>query len=218
MSNQEMFDKIMSNLLGDSETFDKWDALQPADSDYMLFSPTAVGYNSTAEQIYLFQNLLIGFTPESSILDIGCGRADMRKFINELYDISPIYTGVDLNPLMSDAAKRKYDYDIIVGNFETTKFENHDWVVASGVFTERRCETEQEDMQRILDNIDQMYQLANSVVSFNLLSPINTKQYDGFFYVHPGLILDILIEKYQYVLVRHNYSKDVFTVTINKTK
>jgi hypothetical protein len=34
--------------------------------------------------------------------------------------------------------------------------------------------------------------------------------------VHPGLIMDMLLEKYQFVNIRHNYSKDIYTVTIYK--
>ena len=61
-----------------------------------------------------------------------------------------------------------------------------------------------------------MYSLANNVVSFNMLSPIGNEVVDGFFYVHPGLIMDMLIEKYRYVTVKNNYSEDVYTVTIYK--
>jgi hypothetical protein len=91
-----------------------------------------------------------------------------------------------------------------------------DWVVASGVFTQRRCETEDQDLQKLFNDIAILYNTANNAVAFNLLSPINTQHHQGFFYVHPGLIMDMLIEKYQSVIVRHNYSKDVYTVTIYK--
>ena len=107
---------------------------------------------------------------------------------------------------------------LIAGAFETTKLEMHDWVVASGIFTPRRSETEGDDLIKLMDDIDILYKLANNVVSFNLLTPINTTHHDGFFYVHPGLILDMLIEKYQDVSVYHNYSDDVYTVLIYKYK
>lgn len=218
MDVNELTNKILNNLQNTSEQYQLWDSLTPTDPDYMMYHPAAVGYNTTAEQIYLFQNLLLSLPPGSSVLDLGCGRGDMCNFINEFHNIPCIYTGIDQNPLMKSLAKQKYDYDIIIGNFEQEKLNNHDWVVASGVFTERRCETESEDFDKLLKNVEMMYDLANSSVAFNLLSPINTKHYDGFFYVHPGLIMDMLIEKYQYVTVRHNYSNDVYSVIINKTK
>ena len=67
-----------------------------------------------------------------------------------------------------------------------------------------------------MDNVDKLYDAATQVVSFNLLNPINTTHHQGFFYVHPGLILDMLIEKYRYVNLRNNYSPDVYTITIYK--
>ena len=60
--------------------------------------------------------------------------------------------------------------------------------------------------------------IINQIVSFNLLNPINNTLHEGFFYVHPGLVMDMLIEKYQYVTVRNNYSKDVYTVLIYKNQ
>ena len=70
--------------------------------------------------------------------------------------------------------------------------------------------------KKVFEDIDIMYNTATNVVSFNLLSPINTTHHEGFFYVHPGLMLDMLIEKYQNVVLRHNYSPDVYTVLIYK--
>lgn len=198
------------------EQYQRWDTLTPTDSDYMLYSPYPVGYNTTNEQLYLFQNLLVGYNPELSILDIGCGRADMANFIRNFYGATSIYNGIDHNPLMSDIAKQKYDIDIKTGAFETATLSKADWVVASGVFTQRRCDTEDKDLQKLFKDIDQLYELANTTVAFNLLSPIRNTHHEGFFYVHPGLIMDMLIEKYRFVTVRHNYSNDVYTVTIFK--
>lgn len=212
MNSNELESKISDVLLHKSE----YDTLSAEDPEYMLYSPHPVGYNSISEQNQLFLHVLSGFNPNQSILDIGCGRADMAKFIEDFYGKSAIYAGIDHNPIMHDLAKQKYGYDTIIGAFETTELVKHDWVVASGVFTQRRCETEEQDFNKLLEDVDLMYNTANSVVSFNLLSPINTYHHEGFFYVHPGLILDMLIEKYQYVSIKNNYSKDVYTITIYK--
>jgi len=117
---------------------------------------------------------------------------------------------------MVDLAKQKYNIKCQLGAFETAKLPKTDWVVSNGVFTPRRCETEDADLQKLFEDIDILYQSANVAVSFNLLNPINNTHYEGFFYVHPGLVLDMLIEKYQNVILRNNYSKDVYTVTIYK--
>lgn len=217
LNNQQEFQDKISNMLSNpDEEKQRWDSLEPTDPDYMMHSPKPVGYHDTNEQHFMFQNLLVGYNPTLTILDVGCGRADMCNFITEFFNEVPAYTGIDHNPLMADLAKQKYGYDIISGAFETTKLTKHDWVVAAGLFTQRRCSSEDEDLKKLFDDIDILFQTANSVVSFNLLSPIRNKHHDGFFYVHPGLIMDLLIEKYRYVTVRHNYSNDVYTVLIYK--
>ena len=215
MNPEELTEKITENL-SSSDQFDKWDALQATHKDYMMYSPKPVGYNTTAEHRYLMQNLLIGFY-DNSILDIGCGRADLYDFLQNFYpDSNFTYHGIDHNPVMTDLAKQKYDIDCMIGAFETAELPKSEWVVANGIFTPRRCETEDEDLRKLFEDIEILYQTATNTVSFNLLNPINTVHHEGFFYVHPGLVLDMLIEKYQNVVLRNNYSKDIYTVQIYK--
>ena len=210
-----MYQESLTNmLLEDSE----YDNLSPSNENYMLYSPIPVGYSSISEQQYIFQNLIIGYDPEIfTILDIGAGRGDLFNFIKQLHNDKIIsYKGLDHNKIMCNLAKEKYDINIQNKSFESAELSSTDWVVASGFFTQRRSETEDEDLRKLFSDVDKMYSIANNCVSFNLLSPIGNELADGFFYVHPGLIMDMLIEKYQYVTVRNNYSNDVYTVTIYK--
>jgi len=217
MNQEELTEKITDNL-NSNDQFDKWDTLTVNDSEYMLHSPAPVGYNTTAEQRYLMQNLLIGWYNES-ILDIGCGRADLYGFIKDFYnDASFTYHGIDHNPIMTTLAKQKYDVDCLTNPFESAKLPTAAWVIANGVFTPRRCESEDADLRKLFDDIDILYKQATVALTFNLLNPIKNTHFEGFFYVHPGLVLDMLIEKYQNVVLRNNYSKDVYTVTIYKTQ
>jgi len=219
MDVKQVTDKILQNLTNSADNYERWDALTPTDADYLMYSPLPVGYNTTAEQRFLMQNLLVGFNG-GSLLDIGCGRCDLYAVAQELAALNDdmvFYSAIDHNPVMTQLAEEKWGLtDISVGAFETAKFNPYDWVVASGVFTQRRCQTENEDLTKLFDDIDIMYNIAKQVVSFNLLNPINTTHHEGFLYVHPGLMLDMLIEKYQYVTIRNNYSRDVYTVNIYK--
>jgi hypothetical protein len=215
MDINDLTNKILDNL-----TNANWqDSLDPTDPQYMMHSPLPVGYNTTAEQRFLMQNLLIGYNG-GSLLDIGCGRCDLYAVAREFASLnndSVLYNAIDHNPIMTQLGEQKWGLkNILVGAFETAKFNPHEWVVASGVFTQRRCKTENEDLMKLFDDIDILYSISTQVVSFNLLNPINTTQHEGFLYVHPGLIMDMLIEKYQFVTIRNNYSKDVFTVNIYK--
>ena len=219
MDKDELTNLIIDNLSNSNEDQVRYDALDALDTDYMMYSPIPVGYNTTAEQRFLMQNLLIGFAG-GSLLDIGCGRCDLYNVANELASLNNdvvLYDGIDHNPSMTQLGEQKWGLDDVrVGAFETAKLDSREWVVASGVFTQRRCATEDDDLKKLFDDIDILYNLSTQVVSFNLLNPINNTHHEGFFYVHPGLVMDMLIEKYQYVTVRNNYSKDVYTVLIYK--
>ena len=219
MDKEQLKQRIMDNLINSNADMDRWDSLDPTDSDYMMYSPTPVGYNTTTEQRFLMQNLLVGFAG-GSLLDIGCGRCDLYGVANELAALNNdivLYNAIDHNPIMTQLGEQKWGLDkVSVGAFETAKLNKHEWVVASGLFTQRRCETEDDDLRKLFTDIDILYNLSTQVVSFNLLNPINTQHHEGFFYTHPGLVMDMLIEKYQFVNIRCNYSKDVYTVIIYK--
>jgi hypothetical protein len=160
----------------------------------------------------------LDFSPRVRQLLQDCGnRPIVRMFVRRDPIESAINTALNVISMGSwNSLKQKYGYDTITGAFETTKLNKHDWVVASGVFTQRRCDTEDKDLQKLFKDIELLYDIAGSVVAFNLLSPINNQHHEGFFYVHPGLVMDMLIEKYRYVTVRHNYANDVYTVLIYK--
>ena len=219
MDKDELTNLIIDNLSNSNEDQVRYDALDALDTDYMMYSPIPVGYNTTAEQRFLMQNLLIGFAG-GSLLDIGAGRCDLYGVASELALLNGdivLYDAIDHNPIMTQLGEQKWGLTgIRVGAFETAKLEPREWVVASGVFTQRRCATEDADLKKLFDDIDILYKLSTQVVSFNLLNPINNTHHEGFFYVHPGLVMDMLIEKYQYVTIRNNYSKDVYTVLIYK--
>jgi len=207
---------ILSGQLG--EDIIKADSLPPSDSEYLKNSPRAVGFESTQEQMNLFLNLLFGYNPDTdNITDVGAGRADLYGFIKDFYGVEPSYYGFEQNPMLVDAAAEKWGVSLDNRNFnEMAELPQKNWVVANAFFFQRRHEKEDEDLNYLLDAVDKMYKSASTAVSFNLLSPINNEIHDGHFYVHPGLILDMMIEKYQLVSIKHNYSNSIYTVTIYK--
>jgi hypothetical protein len=219
MEKQALVDNILKNLTNSDQTYQIWDSLTSDNPDYMMYSPHPVGYNTTAEQRFLMQNLLVGFDG-GSLLDIGCGRCDLYGVAQEIAALNNeivLYRGIDHNPIMTQIGEQKWGLEKInIGAFETAKLDPCEWVVASGLFTQRRCETENDDLTKLFNDIDILYSLSSKIISFNLLNPINTTHHDGFFYVHPGLVLDMLIEKYKFVTTRCNYSPDVYTVLIYK--
>lgn len=95
--------------------------------DYML-TPEFVGYTTLEDQhnIYNFAcRELENIGPEDgvvSILDVGAGRGDLKKYLNILYGDQIKYTGIDSNPLMIELSDHMNDANIILGDFMTYDF------------------------------------------------------------------------------------------------
>jgi SAM-dependent methyltransferase len=207
---QELEQSLIEQLTQSHE----YDSIEPTDAAFLLYSPKPIGYNTTNEQRYVFTNLVSGFDG-TSITDIGCGRADLYDHLSSTTGVT-VYNGIDHNPSMTQLAKQRYNIDCVTSAFENIDIPSASWVVACSVFTQRRCETEDADLIKLFNDVDKLYNAAENVVAFNLLSPIGNEIIDGFFYAHPGLVLDMLIEKYKNVTVRHNYSEFLYTVIIYK--
>jgi SAM-dependent methyltransferase len=126
MDKDELTNKIIDNLSNSNEEQMRWDALDVTDPDYMMHSPIPVGYNTTTEQRFLMQNLLIGFAG-GSLLDIGCGRCDLYGVASELAALNGdivLYDAIDHNPIMTQLGEQKWGLnDIRVGAFETAKLD-----------------------------------------------------------------------------------------------
>lgn len=215
--------KVVNILMGQhDEDIQTADALESKDPEYLTKSPLPLGYDTTADQLNLYMNLLFGYNPSAdSIMDVGAGRGDLFGFIKDFYETpagsDPIYYGFDRNPNLVDIAQNKWGVSLDTRDIDDMKsLPSKNWVVAAGFFFERRREKEDDDLNYLLEVVDKMYNAATTAVSFNLRSPINNEIQEGQFYVHPGLIMDMMIEKYQHVTVKHNYSNSIYTVTIYK--
>lgn len=218
MSIFEGLQERIQDLFGTKKE-NKFDTLSPVDdSDYLMNSPIPVGYNSVQQQQFVYQNLISGFNPVTdSVYEVECSRGDLYKFIKDLYGVDEFkYSGIDYNPIMIDLAKQKYDLDLTNGSYETVEFPKSDWVVTSGLFSNMKHETHEEQISYTLNMIDRMYNAANKAVAFNLLCPLNTESIEGFFYVSPGEIINTLIQKYGYVNIKHDYHNSIYTIIILK--
>ena len=143
-----------------------------------------LGWNSKKQQELRFEIMLkiAEFCNEpidnSSILDIGCGFADLYSYIQEKkHPVS--YTGVDINPYaLKTAAERYNSIKLIEGNVLQLKIPKHDFVFSSGLFA-----TKINDNNKFIKSmISKMIGLANIGVAFNFLQKTqfesNLAEYD----------------------------------------
>lgn len=99
------------------------ESLQLIIPDYFLTDPEIVGYGDEEFQYAIYRWALSTCNyAGASVKDLGCGRGDFKGTIDaELWpNNTNKYIGVDFNPLMVDAARKKYEgIDVRHGDWST---------------------------------------------------------------------------------------------------
>ncbi len=107
----------------------------PVIPEYMRTEAGAVGYPDDETQAEIYRMAVTGVLPisgKSSILDIGCGRADLFFYIkNQLRALGLTYLGYEMNPLLSQISSERLnleDYaNIVEGDFLTDVITPETW-------------------------------------------------------------------------------------------
>ncbi len=191
-------------------------------NEVLLNSPEIVGWFSTQEQELLFSALLLFYSPEQSILDVGCGRADLYGYCKKMFgdDAKAIpYKGIDYNPNILNIAQEKYPgvYTEAVDILNASAEESHDWIVGSGLFNL----LDNEDMETYTKTVIQkMYEKSRIGVVFNLLTGVPEDMADedvAQLVIHdPVAWLDYLLKTYTKVICRADYLSGDVTFYIFK--
>lgn len=173
---REVVDSNLQQPSAEIPTYEELTSFNPRDvigsNEVLLHSPEIVGWFSTQEQELLFSAMLLFYSPEQSILDVGCGRADLYGYCQNLFGQAAKtmpYKGIDYNPNMLSIAQEKYPgvYTEAVDILNTPSEEKHDWVVGSGLFNL----LDNSDMETYTKTVVQkMYDKANLGVVFNLMT------------------------------------------------
>lgn len=219
-TSEEVIEPVVSDDLQMEPEGTVEDTTEVTDVSYLLTAPEIVGWLSTEEQELLFSALLLFYSPNQSILDVGCGRADLFGYLNRLFSGNMIqYKGIDINPNLINLAKDKFP-EVSVENLDilnTDMGADSDWVVGSGLFN---LNDHPDMIEYAKQVIDKMYDNAKAGVSFNLLTgfPPEMAQEDmDQLIVHsPSMWLDYLIEKYSKVICRADYMSGDVTFFIFK--
>jgi len=186
-------------------------------TDYLLTAPEINGWGSTQEQEMLFSALLLFYSPEMSILDAGCGRADLFGYLTKTFNAEIPYKGIDYNSNLLQIAKEKYPTVNVEAMDLLNLSEKSDWVVASGLFNVK----EYDDMESYARQcIDAMYKSSNVGIAFNMLTgyPDNISEEDKAVLVPYDISnwLDYLIKTYTKVICRTDYMLNDVTFFILK--
>lgn len=77
-------------------------------STYLIHDPEVVGYSTEEDQYNFYRLATSGLDlNNSTVLDLGCGRGDLAKYLNDHFN-NITYLGVDNNPILIEVGKEKY--------------------------------------------------------------------------------------------------------------
>lgn len=155
----------------------------------------------------------IGDLNNKSILDVGCGFGDFYTFL-KTNGINVNYTGFDISEEVTKLAKEKYpELDIRLGSIFDC-FTGFDYVIASGIHNIKKGD----NYTLEFNIIKKMYELCNIGIGTNMISSYikNIKLHDYIFQYDPGIILAKCKEISDYVILRHDYLPNDFTIFLYK--
>jgi len=162
-------------------------------SEQFPFTSSAVFWDDPQTQYLRFHEIVkhLSLESDSTVLDIGCGNAELYKYLN-FSGFRGQYKGVDINESLLVQAQTLYpNIDVqkldILEQAMSGKF---DYVVISGLFNLNYGQ----DMQWVEKMLVAMYDLASKKVIFNAISTyVNFKQ-EEMFYLDPLAIMDFSLK------------------------
>ena len=102
--------------------------------------PKIVGWGSKKSQETRFNSLInnIDISKKITLLDVGCGKGDLLKFINNKKIKKISYTGLDVNKNFINIAKKKYKGNkFYYGDFLKLDIKKYDIIFISGLLNLR---------------------------------------------------------------------------------
>lgn len=171
--------------------------------------PAALGWRDKESQLIRFKVLVeIADLDNYSILDAGCGHADLLGFLLPKYP-KLIYTGIEQIPELLNEAQRRYrgrvDTTLIPGDFTVTPLPLADYVFASGSLNYH-----QTNPDFIYQTIEILYNSCKKGLAFNLLHTIIP---NGLLAAYePEKILAFCKTLSDSCILTDNYSEEDFTI------
>ncbi|MES2276292.1 MAG: class I SAM-dependent methyltransferase [Bacteroidota bacterium] len=173
-------------------------------------STYALGWRDEESQLSRFSILAaIDDINGCSVLDAGCGYADLLPYLQTIYPNIGHYCGIEQIPELLDEAIKRYgnlpDVSFISGNFITRNLPVMDYILASGSLNYASS-----DPQFIFKAIDKLYHNCNKGVAFNLL---RTVPVNGLLVAYnPQMIMDYCHLLSDKVILKDGYADEDFTV------
>lgn len=175
--------------------------------EFGISSNAALGWNEPAGQLARFKILSgIGMLNGHSVLDAGCGHADLFAYLIKLYPQLRYY-GVEQIPGILQVAMERYihlpEVNFFEGDFTTGGLPPVDYTIACGSLNYRNS-----DELFVLNTIEKLFRNSRIGLGFNLLRTIEPAH--GFLIAYdPSYIMDFCRRLTSKVsLIEHYYGED----------
>ena len=168
------------------------------------FVPEALGWTRN-KQHHRFQVLCdIGVRNSCSIIDFGCGLADLYAYCRSRFDKIK-YLGVEINPALVDECRRKYpEIDVRCMDILTDDLnEQVDFVLISGTFNYPFRFSDNYGF--IEASLTELFKIARIGIAADFFSTSVDYRTEELFYSDPKLIFDIAQRLSKRVTLRHDY-------------
>lgn len=152
--------------------------------------------------------------PDSTVLDIGCGFADLYGFL-KARGWHGRYVGIDIVPgLLSVARERNPDLDLRQLDLSEAQgdLKRHDFVISSGVFNARLNHAD--NRAHIAAALATMLSLARVGVMVDFLSSYVDYQQDGSWHTDPVWAFATAMDLTRRVVLRHDYMPFEFALLL----
>jgi len=178
------------------------------------YSPAALGWGVHGRQEIRFQVLAEAAlaAPESSVLDVGCGFADLYDFLTD-HGWKGQYTGIDIVPgLLRIARERRPGLDVREADItdEGASIGEYDFVISSGTFN--AALPSGDNASHIETALRRMFSHARKAVCVDFLSSYVDFQKPGAHHTDPAWALATCKRLTRRVALRHDYMPYEFSV------
>lgn len=153
-----------------------------------------------------------------SLLDFGCGAAHLYAYLTQKNHKNIRYSGLELSSHFYDLCKKKYPE---ITFYQTDLLEDrdnvpvHDYVIANGVFTEKRELSFDEMFEYFSNLVQRIFLLCRKGIAFNVMSKAVDWERNDLFYVPTDLLIDFLVKKLtRHFVIRNDYGLYEYTVYV----
>jgi len=220
-------DQEVTNLTEIEPTEEQLDQMQnPADydPDYLAFSAEAVGFANREHQWNTYRLIMNYINEATSILDFGCGRGDLARFLNvefPEYAEETEYIGVEMNEQLYRASLDNDDLiakDIINKDwFDLDDDVRADWCISvnsNNIRYDANIKLNDEEYTKA--TISKMYEHAETGVALLLTSKFNMPADSGLIEHDPGALLNWAAEVFGNTAIDYTIAPDSFVLLIYK--